>query len=100
MPARIHSANHIGEYRQQIDDDGLWTAGDLAKARDALVGTDLDKNELRAVHVLVCRPTGLFKSHRKRMGDDLSDFHGDLRSGIRARVSIRSKAPPHAREHV
>ena len=59
----------------QVADQLLRPAGDLAEADQSLIGADLHQHDLVALHAFMRGPAGLGVGHRQRMSVDFGDLH-------------------------
>jgi hypothetical protein len=77
MRMGVHASDHLRERRRVIADHLLRPALHLAIAGHALVGADLEQDQLGLVAVLMRGPARLLELHGQRMGQDFGDLHGD-----------------------
>src|SRR5262245_44413393 len=75
MTERVHADDHPGEGLDEVADQLLRPAGDLAVAGEALVGANLHQHDLIALHSFMGGPARLVIAHRQRIGADPSNLH-------------------------
>ena len=75
MTERVHAGDHRGKGVDQVADQLLRSAGDLAEADQSLIGADFHQHDLVALHAFMRGPARLGVGHRQRMGVDFGDLH-------------------------
>ena len=76
MAKCVHALDHLTEGLAEIANRLLRAAGDFAVTDDAIVGLDLDQDELRRIGIFVRCPTALVVLGGHRMEPHVSNLHG------------------------